>query len=199
MKLIPMLLLTAFTAPAMANVNQQLTQCLNIKEDTARLECYDAIAKAQVTDNQGEPVILLTEKISEAVSQSPNTANVSAAPQNVNAVSTSDSPTAPSVTPKPSQEATKQITASQEDLFGKTVSEIHQLRTIRSTIVGQFKGWKKGAIITLDNGQKWKVVSNSRGYVNLSNPKVVIEKGGFGDYKIKAEGLNAQAKVKRVK
>ena len=66
-------------------------------------------------------------------------------------------------------------------------------------IQGTFKGWDKGLIVTLENGQKWKVVSNSRGYIKLNSPKAVIERAFFGSYKMRVEGYTPVAKVKRVK
>lgn len=91
------------------------------------------------------------------------------------------------------------IVLSKQDLFGKKIEEINQLDKLTSTIIGEFKGWKKGAIIKLANGQKWKVTSRSVGYVRLTDPKVVISRGFLGSFNIKVEGLNAKAKVKRIK
>jgi len=90
------------------------------------------------------------------------------------------------------------IVLSREDTFGKSAAEMTSIDKIKSTINGDFNGWKKGSIITLANGQKWKVTSNSKGYTKMTNPKVEIERGFWGSYNMKVEGLNSKAKVKRV-
>ena len=93
----------------------------------------------------------------------------------------------------------QKIEMSTEEAFGKKESEINEMNLLRSHIVGPFNGWKKGATLTLANGQKWKVLSRSAGYVDLKDPKVEIERAMFGSFKMKVEGLNSAAKVKRIK
>ena len=91
------------------------------------------------------------------------------------------------------------LVIDQEEAFGKKKIEFVQIKSIESHIVGTFKGWKKGQILTLANGQKWRVINQRSGYVNKDNPKVVITEGVMGSYKMKVEGLKAAAKVKRIK
>jgi hypothetical protein len=90
------------------------------------------------------------------------------------------------------------LVLSKEGTFGKSTSEITDIDKIESTIVGDFNGWIKGAIITLANGQKWQVTSSSKGYTKLTNPKVEIERGFWDSFNMKVEGLNSKAKVKRL-
>jgi len=94
--------------------------------------------------------------------------------------------------------ASKTVTLSTEDSFGKSTTELVNVDSISSKIAGKFKGWKNGAIIKLENGQKWKVISRSKGYTNLNNPKVEISRGALGSYNMRVDGLNAFAKVRRV-
>ncbi|MDH5630310.1 MAG: type VI secretion protein [Gammaproteobacteria bacterium] len=91
------------------------------------------------------------------------------------------------------------LVIDQEEAFGKKKIELVQIKSIESHIVGTFKGWKKGQILTLANGQKWKVMNQRSGYVNTENPKVIISEGFWGSFNMKVEGLNAAAKVKRIK
>lgn len=100
---------------------------------------------------------------------------------------------------KPNANNFDTLVISKEDSFGKSVSELIEIESINSTIVGEFKGWKKGAIIKLANGQKWRVTSSSAGYVKILDPKVEISRGFWGSYNMKVKGLNAKAKVKRIK
>ena len=97
------------------------------------------------------------------------------------------------------EKPSKTIVISTEEAFGKKEAEINQMESLKSNIVGQFKGWKKGTTITLANGQKWKVLSRTTGYVNLVDPAVEIERAVFGSFKMKVEGLNSSARVKRIK
>lgn len=86
-----------------------------------------------------------------------------------------------------------------EDSFGKIKKEKKKIDKIESRMIGNFKEWKEGMIIELENGQKWKVANSPRGYKKMMNPKVIITRGIFSTYNMKIEGLNSTAKVKRVK
>ena len=90
------------------------------------------------------------------------------------------------------------IVITKENAFGKSVAELTEIESINSTIVGEFTGWKKGEVIILANGQKWKVTSSSKGYTKMNNPKVEVSQGFWGSFNMKVDGLNSKAKVKRV-
>lgn len=96
-------------------------------------------------------------------------------------------------------EKTETTLISSEEAFGRTEAEINAIKTLKSNIIGEFGGWKKGAVLTLANGQKWKVMSRTSGYVKLTDPKVEIKRAVLGSFKMKVEGLNSSAKVKRIK
>lgn len=70
---------------------------------------------------------------------------------------------------------------------------------VTSTLKGEFRGWQDGAVLELENGQRWRVIGSSyytpRG---IPNAKVIIEPGAFGSWYLQVEGVNAGAKVKRV-
>jgi len=86
---------------------------------------------------------------------------------------------------------------SAEETFGKSAEE--DIESIQSKMIGEFSGWKKGMKLKLENGQIWKVTSNKSGYRKMTNPMVTISRGFFGSFNAKVEGLNASAKVKRIK
>jgi hypothetical protein len=159
------------SALAMNPLSDQLRVCGEIKTDTKRLNCFDQINQ-QLTQQQNQSKIV--NPTSSLDSQKVNTSVV-----------------------KPALNS-DQVLLSKKDSFGKTKTELDQLESIESTIVGEFKGWKKGAIITLANGQQWKVKSNNAGYVQMVNPKVTVSKGFWGSFNMKVEGLNTKAKVKRI-
>ena len=67
-------------------------------------------------------------------------------------------------------------------------------------IAGVFKGFAPGTVITLANGQRWKVESGS--YVTTPMPevrKVWIEPGVLGSFFLRFEGVSVRAKVSAVR
>jgi hypothetical protein len=72
--------------------------------------------------------------------------------------------------------------------------------SIRSTVVGRFDGWAPGAIITLTNGQVWKVTDDTDAVLPImQNPPVQITRGLLGAYFLQVEGHANSARVARVK
>ncbi|WP_196138817.1 hypothetical protein [Aliikangiella sp. G2MR2-5] len=177
MKKALVLIMGIISLPVLAGVNDDIARCSAIESDSDRLDCYDTVAsyyKKQRNEKLVKPTTSLPSKAS----------------------------------PLPPQEAKiagKEVTQTQspralsgEDAFGKSVAEISQMESLESRIIGEFKGWKKGAVLTLENGQKWKVMNSRSGYVKLDNPKVTISRGVFGSFDMEIEGLNAKGKVKRI-
>ena len=69
----------------------------------------------------------------------------------------------------------------------------------KTRIVGGFKGWEKGTPFTLDNGQIWKIESDSAYYPEApDNAHVTIERGFFGSYWMKVDTISRKIKVRRV-
>ncbi len=75
----------------------------------------------------------------------------------------------------------------------------NQDETVESFLIGEFKTWKKGMKLRLKNGQVWKVLDSRSGYRKMQDPAITISRGFFGSFDAKIEGLNAKAKVKRIK
>ena len=73
-----------------------------------------------------------------------------------------------------------------------------RLETIESLITGPFLGWEPRGRIILANGQVWQVVDDSRGVMELSNPKVTVRRGALGAFYLEIAGTNRSPKVKRV-
>ena len=72
--------------------------------------------------------------------------------------------------------------------------------SIESTIVGNFSGWGPSTIVTLANGQAWKVVDGSQADLPpASNPPVRIVRNLFGTMFLEIPGTNASPKVRRVR
>jgi hypothetical protein len=71
---------------------------------------------------------------------------------------------------------------------------------IHSTVAGRFDGWTPGAIITLTNGQAWRVTDDADAVLPImQNPKVEITRGLMGAYFLQVEGHANSARVARVK
>lgn len=71
---------------------------------------------------------------------------------------------------------------------------------IESSLSGEFTGFRKGQLYTLDNGQQWEQTdAASLPGVRRSSPSVRITPGLLGVWYLQIEGYNARAKVRRVK
>jgi len=71
---------------------------------------------------------------------------------------------------------------------------------INAVLPGEFRGFGKGRVYVLDNGQQWEQTDAvSVSGVRRQDPKVSISPGIIGVWYMKVEGINTQAKVRRVK
>lgn len=157
-----------------AGFKSDLDRCINISDNNDRLDCYDTVVKYYKL---------------RVVTPSP-------APEKANAPEiAAQTPTKP-INSKPVLTADTPRTSA-EDSFGQ--SDKTQIESIKTRITGEFTGWKKGMKLHLENGQVWKVVSRGAGYKKMNNPEITIKRGIFGSFDAKVEGLNARAKLRRIK
>ncbi|SFF65628.1 hypothetical protein SAMN04488120_11819 [Fontimonas thermophila] len=70
---------------------------------------------------------------------------------------------------------------------------------IESRLTGPLNGWKKGTLFELENGQVWRCIDDREVYWVADRPKVTIRRGFMGNYWLKVEGLNTQARVRRIR
>lgn len=71
---------------------------------------------------------------------------------------------------------------------------------IAGVLQGEFRGFGKGRVYVLDNGQEWEQTdSTSVVGVRKQSPKVSIKPGVMGVWYMKVEGVNSQPKVRRSK
>ncbi|MCA0196824.1 MAG: hypothetical protein LCH59_01735 [Proteobacteria bacterium] len=71
---------------------------------------------------------------------------------------------------------------------------------IKSTLVGEFRGFAKGSRYTLANGQVWEQVEPARlDGVKRTNPAVTIKPGLLNSWFLRIDGYNTPAKVRRIK
>ena len=71
---------------------------------------------------------------------------------------------------------------------------------IDSQIAGLFDGWGPGSIIVLANGQRWRVIDDSRLQIgkSLNAPSVHIAKSLFGTWTLRVKGYNTRALLEPV-
>lgn len=72
-----------------------------------------------------------------------------------------------------------------------------------SRIVGEFRGWTSGTVLTLANGQRWRVVQTSQLYLPKSKyvdgPAVALTPGLVSGWYLQVEGQSPRAKVQLVR
>lgn len=70
---------------------------------------------------------------------------------------------------------------------------------VSATAKGDVRGWSKGDVVELDNGQRWRVVEGEL-YLGktTSNRKVTIAPGAFGAWYMQVDGQTPRLKVQRV-
>lgn len=157
--------------PAAAQ-DSDLARCAAMKDAQARLACYDALA-----------------------SQPPAPAGAPAEPVEA-------TPPAVPPAPPPPESAAPASDAGRfgaENLPSKRDSDDVDVDEIESRLVGRFEGWKKGTLFELENGQVWRCVDEREVHGSRDNPKVTIRRNFMGSYWLKVEGLNAQARVRRIR
>ncbi len=73
------------------------------------------------------------------------------------------------------------------------------VNAIASTLVGELRGWSRGTVITLANGQRWRVTEGDyTSMKRISNANVVITPGLVGAWYLSVEGHVPKPKVTRI-
>lgn len=89
----------------------------------------------------------------------------------------------------------------QDEVVAETVREKRRDETapVASAIRGEVRGWEKGTVFELENGQRWRVADGE--YVGtraFANPKATVRPGMFSSWYLHIDGIGVAAKVKRV-
>lgn len=69
---------------------------------------------------------------------------------------------------------------------------------VESRIVGTFSGWQPGLVLTLENGQRWRVTEGDLSTRALQSPKASVRPGVVSGWYLRVEGQVPMAKVKPV-
>ncbi|MBA3929632.1 hypothetical protein J2X02_002361 [Pseudoxanthomonas japonensis] len=72
------------------------------------------------------------------------------------------------------------------------------LAPVTSTLTGTLRGWSRGTVFSLANGQRWRVIEGEY-YAGkpLDNAKVVVSPGKISGWYLQVEGHNPRPKVQR--
>ncbi|MEP1740656.1 MAG: hypothetical protein ABJI60_03260 [Kangiellaceae bacterium] len=158
---------------SIGSLHHLLAKCAKIESNKLRLKCFDNIKLKNYKSNT-----VRAENITNTQTQ---TKTSEKAVENV-----------PSETvPSPNQTSNSAV-----NNFGK---KLESNSSITSYLKGDFKKWVKGQKLHLENGQIWEVRRAQSGYKHLKNPKITITVGYLGSFTAKIDGLNATAKVRRIK
>lgn len=174
-------LMSVLSSPAFA-ADAAWRDCRAVADNTARLACYDALADQ--LPEAAVPEVAVPEV-------APPAAATPEAKSTVVAVVSQPAPAAQPVA----------VVATQTPAeFGlERQAQQAQIESIQSRIVGAFRGWEAKSKITLENGQVWQIADGTRGVYSLESPSVTIERGVFGTFFLKIDGVNRSPKVKRLK
>jgi len=70
---------------------------------------------------------------------------------------------------------------------------------VNATVTGSSRAWTHGQTLTLDNGQRWRVVDSGVNFGKaVTDPKVTIEPGFLGSWYLRMDDGTPPIKVQRV-
>ena len=163
-------MLLAATAQA-DDLREELQRCAELENEQVRLACYDTLAR------------ISAEAVSEAHSEG------------VGAAAPPETPEA-AASPAPEQDSEKSLT---DRFFGMLPGSDDGDNKIKSRVVGEIEGLRRGKRFELENGQVWRQVDDTNRNYSATNPKVEIKEGFMSSYRMRLEGINARIRVRRVK
>ena len=104
------------------------------------------------------------------------------------------------------KETTQQIEKAKEDgrqeviVKNRGFFDFGSSEPITGALQGEFRGFGKGRVYVLDNGQEWEQTDTTSVVgVRKQSPKVSIKPGVMGVWYMKIDGYNTAAKVRRIK
>lgn len=164
---------------ACADDAANILHCRTLRDSPSRLACYDAMpVGAAAAAAATAPAAARPAAASPAASQPAAAAGVPAIVA------------APAIAP--------------EQRFGFRAEVKKQQDTepdsIRTTVAGRFDGWQPGMLVTLGNGQVWRVTDDTDAVLPvMQDPPVRIVRGVMGAFFLEPEGVVNRARVARVK
>jgi len=176
----------AFSVQA-ETVTQALEKCRGVDNSLQRLVCYDRVAK-NVNQYAGGQ---------ESISAVPRP---QLAPANAPEAPMPPPPAKPSVSSTPSAKPTVDNNATEDIAFGMEQKRVREQKeaSMVATVAALSSTVRGSLIVTFDNGTVWQQSDDTD--LNLKEgQKVVVERGMFGAFYAKVEGIKRKMKVKRIK
>jgi hypothetical protein len=164
-----------------------LQNCRLLKDPSARLVCYDAIA--------------LPAPVGSTAARADTPATAVAPPAVPTGSAVPVRPAVP-VAPAAAVAGTKPAaTAEPAAVFGfenRPAPAATAVDALVSSIPGRFEGWLANGRIRLANGQVWQVSDGSQAYYDLSDPAVRITRGVAGTFFMEIAGVAQTPRVRRI-
>jgi len=165
------------------DVTRAFLKCMELRDDAARLACYDRLA--------GEWVELGAPGLRSA----PGAAPAGALPPA--AVPVSPPAAVPGTPPAAAAEAPAPMAEENFGMESRSVGE--SLDSISAYVVGGFHGWSGNTQFELSNGQVWEQAAPGRFDYGAADRAVSIRRGALGSFMLSPEGLNRKVRVRRVR
>lgn len=172
------LLLAGLGLPALGTAQTDFERCATIEPAAERLACFDALTRTPPTDPPAARADTL-----DIAPAAPEQQVLTLQP-----VAT--------VTPSPPNDTVDRFGA---ESLPVPAAEKAAPDRIESRLKGSFAGWDKDTVFELDNGQVWQCQKCREVYYQAESPQVTIRRSFTGVYWLKVEGLNHQAKVRRIR
>jgi hypothetical protein len=186
-----MLALLASGGALADDATRALLKCMELRDDAARLGCYDRLAGEWV--ELGAPGLRSAPVAAPAGALPPAAVPVSPPA----AASAAPALAAPRVAEEAAAEAPAPIAEEYFGMESRAVGE--SLDSISAYVVGGFRGWSGNTRFELSNGQVWEQAASGRFDYGAADRAVTIRRGAFGSFMLSPEGLNRNVRVRRVR
>jgi len=190
-----LLALLAASGAAADDATRAFLKCMELRDDAARLACYDRLAGEWV--ELGAPALRsapATTLPPAAVPGAPSPATPATPPA---AASAAPVPAAPRSAGEAATEARAPVAEEYFGMESRAVGET--LDSISAYVVGGFRGWSGNTQFELSNGQVWEQAVSGRFEYGGADREVTIRRGAFGSFLLSPEGLNRNVRVRRVR
>ncbi len=168
-------------------VTQALEKCRGVDNSLQRLVCYDRVAK-NVNQYAGGQ---------ESISAVPRP---QLAPANAPEATMPPLPAKPPVASAPPAKPKVDTQGQQDIAFGMEQKRVREQKeaSMTATVTTLSSNVRGNLIVTFDNGTVWQQSDDTD--LNLKEgQKVTVERGMFGAFYAKVEGMKRKMKVKRIK